>query len=233
MDIDLLFEISKIDDEIKSLEKNKNIKDMAIKIRKYREDYEKYKKEYDEISRDIKEIEDSINDITKDIESINSDIKIIENKLYSTSNLKTIDVWQKSLEQKKYEVCKKEEEVYNILERLDKIKKDKENILNKAKELKDSYNFLREEYIKATNEINIRVKELNEKRELLMKEIDDLIVEEYEKIKNVKGYGMRALKDEICSGCGIDVPTVIISEARNKRKITKCPHCGVILYVID
>lgn len=233
MDIDLLFEVSKIDDEIKSLEKNKNVKEMAVRIRKYREDYERYKKEYDEISADINEIESSINEITNEIESINSDIKKIEDKLYSTSNLKTIDIWQKSLEQKKYEVLKKEEEVYNILERLDKIKKDKEKILNKGKEVKDSYNLLREEYVKATKEINIRMKELNEKRELLMKEINDLVVEEYEKIKNVKGYGMRVLKGEICSGCGMDVPTVIISEAKNKRKITKCPHCGVILYIID
>ncbi|WP_168190025.1 zinc ribbon domain-containing protein [Caloramator sp. E03] len=231
MDLDLLFEVSRIDEELKDIEKDKNIKATAIKIRYYKETYENYKNEYNQINRNIKELENLIKDTLKDIESLNKEVKEAEERLYSSNSLKTIDACQKLLENKKADINEKEERVYNYMEKLDAMKVEKEKLLKKGNEVKESYNLLREEYMRLLNDVNERIKILNEKRELITEKIMPVFIEEYERIKNIKGYGMCLLNGEICSGCGIDIPTAIISDAKDKRKITKCPHCGVILYV--
>lgn len=231
MDLDLLFEVSRIDEELKVIEKDKNIKSIAIKIRQYKEIYENYKKEYDEVNKNIKELEKLIKDTLKNIDILNKEAKEAEEKLYSSSSLKNIDAYQKLLENKKVDINEKEERVYNYMERLDEMKKEKEKLIKKGNEVKGSYNLLREEYIRLLNDVNEKIKTLNEKREILTEKIMPVFIEEYERIKNIKGYGMCVLNGEICSGCGIDIPTVIISDVKDKRKITKCPYCGVILYI--
>lgn len=233
MDLNLLFEISIIDRQLKALERNNNIKEIASKIRSYKDIYEECRDEYNKICKEIKELEVSIKDILASIEEINKDIKEVEDKLYSSSSLKTIDIYQKMLENKKAEIKEKEERVYYNMERLDRIKIEKEKLLEKGNELKKIYNSLRDEYTKALNDINERIKQLNEKRELLTEQIKPKIIEEYERIKNEKGYGLCEINRDICSGCGINIPTVIINEVKDRNKITKCPHCGVILYVND
>jgi predicted nucleic acid-binding Zn-ribbon protein len=233
MDSELIYAISEIDKETLIIEREINNKTVPQKLSSLREDYTEVKNEYETLISEYEKNSKAIIDLTIKNEVLVKESKEIENKLYNSSNVKSIEIIQHSLDRLNNEIQNNENAIYIHLEEQEKDKKSKIEFRNKLNELSKLHNSMKNEYQEHITSLNESISKLKEKRMSIMSKLDIKIVNEYESIRKSKGYGMSLLKGEICTGCGMSVPYVTINEAKKHTILQNCPNCGRFIYIKD
>lgn len=67
----------------------------------------------------------------------------------------------------------------------------------------------------------------------LYKDIEPQILHRYKVLRKSKGSGVVSVKNYICSGCNMLVPTYLGEKLKSKKEIVFCESCGRILYYIS
>lgn len=233
MDIDLIYAVSEIDREIIAIEREINKKAVLDELFRLKDEYEKIKSEYEKLLSEYERDSNAIADLTTKNDRLVNDLKEIEKKLYTSSNLKSIEVMQHSQDKLKNEIQNNENSIYTCLEEQERAQKMRIEYKKKLSTLSSTYNSMRKEYQEHISSLKDSISSLKEKRKSMISKIDENIVREYESIRKSKGYGMSVLKGEICTGCGMGVPYIIISDARKHKSLQKCPNCGRFIYIAD
>lgn len=233
MDKELIYAISEIDKEILKIEREINKKTVLETLFSLRDEYNQLKNEYDSLILEYETKSKAIIDLTAKNESLVKESKEIENKLYNSSNVRSIEIIQHSLDKLNNEIQSNENTIYIYLEEQERDKKSKIEYKDRLNTLSKSYNSMRREYQDHISSLKQSISNLNEKRISIISKLDENIINEYEVIRKSKGYGMSLLKGEICTGCGMSVPYIIISNARKNNSLQKCPNCGRFIYVSD
>jgi predicted nucleic acid-binding Zn-ribbon protein len=231
MDNDLLFEISKIDSEILHLQKNITLKEKKKKLDILREEYNAIKKEYIQISEECSKNTSAADRMTKSLEGMSSDLEDQENKLYTSSSMKTIDVYQKNINKLKDDIKNNENIIYELINRIQELDLQKKGLLTASEKVKDEFNILKSEFNDEKADIDEKISQLTNNRCSIAEKVDAGIMNMYEAVKKNRGYGMAEVKGEICTGCGIGVPALIINEAALENKLVKCPNCERYIYI--
>lgn len=231
MGINALYEISKIDMEIKKLKKD--LKDFGgiDEISKLKINYDSLRNKYNEIKEHEIIIDKEIKMLDETIKKMTEEYNTYEKDLYQTSSIKAIEGYQKSMERLKKDIEESEKKAYEMLNILEGIKKEKKIIFENSKLIKNDYNEIKVEYEDKVKEYEDKKSKLLIKREELIGFVDKGVYEDYTQIKKSKNYGMCNIIGEICSGCGMNVPCTIINEARKNKSAVKCPNCGRFLYI--
>ena len=124
-----------------------------------------------------------------------------------------------------------EEEILDLMEEMEDLNKSvhnlDEDLKSKEKELKDC----KEEIDLAMLTTKKNMNSLNIKRgEILSKITDAHLLKEYELLRKEKGGKIIVEVDSpICPGCYLDLPSDVIYQLKNNRKIIICPNCNRIL----
>lgn len=231
MDIELIYAISEIDKEIIAIEREINNKTILEKLLALRNEYNQLKKEYETVISKYETISKAIIDLTAKNEDLVKESKEIEDRLYKSSNVKSIEIMQHSLDKLNNEIESMENSIYNYLEEQEKYKKIRNEYRNKINALSKSYNPMKNQYQEHVSSLKESISNLNGKRSSIISKLDENIINEYESIRKSKGYGMSMLKGEICTGCGMSVPYIIINNARKHNSLQKCPNCGRFIYI--
>jgi predicted nucleic acid-binding Zn-ribbon protein len=231
MDNDLLFEISKIDSEILHLQKNITLKEKKKKLDILREEYNAIKKEYMQISEECRKNTSAADSMTKSLEGMSSDLEDQENKLYTSSSMKTIDVYQKNINKLKDDIKNNENIIYELINKIQELDLQKKGLLTASEKVKDEFNILKSEFNDEKAAIDEKISQLTNNRCSITEKVDAGIMNKYEAVKKNRGYGMAEVKGEICTGCGIGVPALIINEAALENKLVKCPNCERYIYI--
>lgn len=158
----------------------------------------------------VQEIEEALyNGQTKDIKQLEHLSREKDNlkEIIDNTETKTIE-FMEEMETINGELSKMEELVDNILQENNKLKK------HIAK--------MKEELIK---KIGIEEDEIG-KLELL---IDKKLLDNYIKIRRSKGTAIVKVYDNICSGCNMVIPTILIDRLNSGKDIVYCESCGRIL----
>lgn len=80
--------------------------------------------------------------------------------------------------------------------------------------------------------LKTRVAELEGERSSLTTDIDEDVLERYEKLfKTKNATAVVALEHEICTGCHMKVTTQTVVQVKAQKEIVHCPQCGRILYL--
>jgi predicted nucleic acid-binding Zn-ribbon protein len=74
---------------------------------------------------------------------------------------------------------------------------------------------------------------LKEAREELTKKISKPLLSNYEKLKSRYRRSIVPVKDNICLGCFMKIPTSLSTRGRSDQEILSCEGCGRVLYWID
>jgi predicted nucleic acid-binding Zn-ribbon protein len=172
-------------------------------------------------------------DLTSKNEHLVKESKEMEEKLYNSSNTKSIELIQHSLDKLHNEIQTNESAIYIQLEKQEKDKNNKNEYRNKLNELSKLHNSIKNEYQEHVTFLKQSISKLNEKRSYIVSKLDSKIINEYETVKKSKGYGMSQLKGEICTGCGVSVPYSTINEAKKHNTLQNCPNCGRFIYIKD
>jgi predicted nucleic acid-binding Zn-ribbon protein len=233
MDYELLHEVSLIDKEIQRTERKKIDKDtikelnaLKNKHKHLKESYEKELGNQSDLSKKTRAITRLIDDKTK--EKIEH-----ETNLYSTNNLKTIEICQKIVDNLNFEIKGLEDEIYTLINQNESITEENLKQVNEVNDIRDSYNKILGKYKKNQDALNKEISILSSKRNNLINNVSAPAKKIYDDIKMERGFGMSEVKGEICSGCNVGVPLVIIEEVKYTKKLIKCPNCSRLLYISE
>lgn len=231
MDSELMYKLSEIDKEVILIERELSKKEIPKKLSSLREEYNELKNEYETLITECKNNSMVIMDLTTKNENLVKESKEMEEKLYSLSNGKTIELIQHSLDKLHNEIQTNESAIYIQLEKQEKDKNLKNEYRNKLNELSKLHNSIKFEYQEHITSHKQSISKLNEERSSIITKLDIKIINEYETVKKSKGYGMSQLKGEICTGCGVSVPYSTINEAKKHNALQNCPNCGRFIYI--
>lgn len=231
MSYDLLHEISNIDKELREIEKKLLSKETLIEINSKRNDYNNLKSSFEALVNEEKNANHKISDFEEEIKKKQEEIKCYEDSLYHTSSVKAIEGFEKNIKRLNEEIDGSEKKEYALLIRNEEISKDKMDIVRKSKNIKQEYVKLKSSYDSIHKELLLKKEDLISKRQGIVLQINEDIMTEYEDIRAKKGYGMSDIKGEICSGCGMNVPCIIISDVKKNKNLNKCPNCGRFIYI--
>lgn len=70
-------------------------------------------------------------------------------------------------------------------------------------------------------------------RERLASEIDQAMLRTYERLHQKHKRAIVPVKDDICLGCFVKLPTSLTTRGKENIMIIRCENCGRILYWLD
>lgn len=233
MNVELIYTVSEIDREIIMLQREVNDKTIPEKLSREKNMYSSIKAEYDNLNSSMEVKAAALKALSEKNEALLKEAKELEGRLYNSSNLKIIEAMQHTLNKLSNEIDSNEISVYAYLEEQENDKQRKEELRSKLSEISKSYNPVKNKYLEHIKALKEKIWNLSERKNSILSQLDKSIVNEYEAIRKSKGYGMSLLKGEICTGCGMSVSCIIISNARKHNDLQKCPNCGRFLYSKD
>jgi len=158
-------------------------------------------------------------------------IKKQQSQLYQIKTNQEYTALQKEIGSAKADASVLEEEIINLLDGVDEIKKNiaKERETLEAEKVKTQQEKKRIEEEKKAAEAECAG--LNEKRAEFTGKVDKNILSKYERILHKKdGLAMVPIVSDCCGGCNMNLPPQVINEAKLKKDLTVCGNCARILY---
>ena len=230
---DLIYTISELDREILMLQREINDKTIPEKLSHLKNEYDCIMYEYRSLNSIAEAKSAAIKNLSERNEALVREVKETETRLYSSSNIKSIEILQHTLDKLNKEIQNNEDSVYLNLEEQEEVNKKIKELKFKLSRISKAYNPVKDEYLRNIKELREAISRLSEKKSSIIAKLDEGVLGEYESIRKTKGYGMSLLRGEICTGCGMSVPCIIISNARNHKELQKCPNCERFLYSKD
>jgi uncharacterized protein len=227
--LDLLWELQKIDLELKTIKEEKDrypkeIKKLNEKQKIEKERIQKEKEKIESLEKTRRQKEGQLN-----LEQ--EKIKRAEGRMSEVKTNKEYQALLSEIEAIKAANSRMEEEILQVLDEIDELKKDLskreieagvtlEKIDGEQKKLQEKM------------EHDERVwNEQMERREVLSKQIESKLFKLYNTLKEKRqGVGMVDVQNETCRGCYVHVPPQMFIEVQKNNTLIRCPNCNRILY---
>jgi uncharacterized protein len=161
-------------------------------------------------------------------------IKKLQGQLYMLKTNKEYSTMLAEIEGVKTDNSLIEEDIIKFM---DEIELAKKKILDEKEIFKtEEADAQREKEIVSlkSREIEVKLSELNEKRNTITPNMEKQILFRYEKIlKNKDGLAIVHIEESSCGGCHMNLPPQVISEVKLREDIVVCGNCLRILYIED
>lgn len=229
----LLWKLQNYDNEILKI-KNKLIdSSYKNKINDTNAKISQYKFELESLKTKIEVDKVKISRNNNKLDQIKFEINEINDKLYSgnTNNMNELIYLQNKANELKITYDNLENDTIFLMEEVEKnnielIKLNKKYSLIK-REIENYKKSIREN----TKLLKDKLNEIIIKREDILKNIEKDFLVEYERIKNRNKNAVVLVKNNICSGCHMEIPLYILSRLHNNDSIIRCDNCGRILFM--
>lgn len=228
-----LWELQKIDlkieqlsEEFKVLETKNKLKPLKKRIKSDKEALEVINTKLTELKKELKKTEWDYSDLSLKANGL-------EKKLYSgeIKNLKEMEQLTRQLENIKQNKDTKENLSLELIGGSEKLENELEGIEQNLKLAKQEY---KQEILKCKRDADKIEEEIFEQelqREQLLENIDEKYINLYEQLKsNKQGIAIATVVGQNCSGCRVNLPSMIVSMTKAGNTIVKCENCGRILF---
>ena len=227
--LDLLWELQKIDLELRNLKEAqegypKEIKRLDEKQKLEREKIQKEKEKMELLEKDRRHKEGQL--------SLEQDkVKKTEGRMFEVKTNKEYQALLTEIDTLKGASGREEEEILQLLEEIDELKK---TLSKREKEIAATLAKIEGEK-KALQEKMERDQEVLKKqmgrREAVAKQLQSNLYKLYNTLKEKRGgVGVVSVKQETCQGCFVNVPPQLFIEVQKNNAIVRCPNCNRILY---
>ncbi len=168
------------------------------------------------------------------LEEINEKIRKMKARVSELKTNKEYQAHLKEMESFEGEIAAVEEEILVVMEELDaamKLQKSKEvDVQAETEKLNVFKKQLDEEVLKYESEL----KGLREQRVGLVESIDTDIYDKYMLLlKTGSGVAVTQAKNELCTGCNMNIPPQLYVEIKKNEGVIQCPQCLRILFYPD
>jgi len=228
-------------DQITALE---SLQQLDLELRELEDNLERYPREVLYYKQELEKLEESIRKDKEELDTVkkrksatelrlaqNQDsIKKAEQRLFEIKTYKEYEALQKEIGETKRVNSELEEQILEEMEEAERLER-----LIKENELELSQKKL--EYEKIINEHALKIDELKgiyeikkgEKKKLASLLPPD-IFSMYERIRKKNGVALASARNEVCTGCNMNIPPQLFNEVLTLNKMVQCPNCHRILY---
>jgi uncharacterized protein len=227
--LELLWELQKIDLGLKSINDEKDrypkeMKKLDEKQKVERERIEKDREKIESLEKTRRQKEGQLN-----LEQ--EKIKRAEGKMVEVKTNKEYQALLSEIDAIKEANNRMEEEILRIMDEIDELKGD---LSKREKDVGATLEKIEAERKKLQEKMARDEKVWDgqmERREILSKQIESKLVKLYNTLKEKRqGVGVVGVKHETCQGCFVNVPPQMFIEVQKNNALVRCPHCNRILY---
>jgi len=227
--LDLLWELQRIDLELRSIKDSQEGYPKEIKRLDEKQKIEKEKIQKDKEKIELLEKERRRKEGQLSIEQ--EKIKKTEGRMFEVKTNKEYQALLTEIETLKGANSREEEEILQLLDEMDELKK---SLLKREKEIGatlakiEGEKKILQEKMGRDQEI---LKRQMERRESVTKQLESTLYKLYNTLKEKrKGVGVVSVKQETCQGCFVNVPPQMFIEVQKNNTLIRCPNCNRILY---
>lgn len=210
--------------QLSDLKKDLNINKTEEKILNTEEKLLKLKSSQEMIKAKLKESNSRLKDYTYKISEV-------EKNLYNgeITDIKQLEYLSNEKDKLKEIISDTETEILEFMEEVEDIDKELLLMEKSLADIRDKNNKFKNKY--KLLEENLKDKIQLEQNEIITFEnkIDSNLLNKYNVIKKNKGTGIAEVKDSVCAGCNMLIPTILIDKLSNQKEIICCENCGRIL----
>jgi predicted nucleic acid-binding Zn-ribbon protein len=205
-----------------------------------------------ELPIEVKDLEDEIEGLNTRINLVESEIKSIndfsaqklqlqkdsaellkkyEKQQQNVKNSREFEAINKEIELQELEIQACDKHMRDAKVEVDEREAQKATTLSKISDKQDVLTQKQKELSKIVAETEKDEAELQKKREKAVVEIEERLLQAYNRIRNnyKNGLAVVAVERDSCGGCYNKIPPQRQSEIRLRKKMTVCEHCGRIM----
>jgi uncharacterized protein len=136
------------------------------------------------------------------------------------------------IERYENEIRKLEDQELELMIEADKLKGEIETADKSARATKESISRQLIDLETKSKALGSQQQELETERQALAAQIDDDLLDQFERLFNSKGdAAVVAVQHGVCTGCHMKVTTATASQVKAGKEIVSCENCGRILYL--
>jgi predicted nucleic acid-binding Zn-ribbon protein len=213
------------------------MRELKDKLEKYPQEISRYNEELENIRKFITEAKEELDRVRKNkadlelklAENQNS-IKKAEKRLFEIKTYKEYEALQKEIGEAKRISGELEEETLKEMEEIDRleglVKEREQELSEKEKEHGQIIN----DYKRKIDVLNDSYTTKKKEREKVLELVSSDILSMYERIRRRNGVALVSAKNEVCTGCNMNIPPQLFNEVLTSNRIIQCPNCHRILY---
>jgi predicted nucleic acid-binding Zn-ribbon protein len=226
-----LVSLQEIDSKVYIFQQKKDVENPTL-LDGIKKEFEEKKKTLQAFEADVKEKLLRKKDRELELASKEETVSKSQGQLYQLKTNKEYQAKLSEIESLKADVSVLEEDVLKVLDEIEeaekKLKEAREKIAQEENEAKEKETAINNEQ----KEIEINIKGLEDKRRILVVDIDKNILSKYENlIKTRSGLALVPLKSESCGACFMKVNPQTINEMKMYKELIICQSCVRILYI--
>lgn len=228
-DLELLWELQKIDLDLKNIEVErdrypKEIKKLDEKQSLEKERIHKEKEKLESLEKDRRQKE-------KYLIGEQDKIKRSEGRMTEVKTNKEYQALLSEIETFKEAIGRVEEEILVVMDEIDEIKKQ---LSRREKDIAMTLEKIEVEKRKIQEKMEqdeVVWKEKSERKEMLSTQVESNLFKLYNMLREKRqGIGMVSVRHETCQGCFVNVPPQMFIEVQKNNSLIRCPNCNRILY---
>jgi uncharacterized protein len=224
-----IYEAQKIDLQIIENEKKlvttpRKVEKMEHDIKVMHEKVNKEKEILEEFEKDRKKKE-------KELELEKEKIKKFESRLYEVKTNKEYQALLKEIETAKQANDKEEEEILEIMVKVEDLKKDFESTSKLLKEKEKIAEVEKKKLLSEMESIDKTIADLKQQRDNLLSVVDTSLRDTYTMLISRRGgTAVVNVKNGVCLGCFMNIPPQLFIEVTKNNRLTFCPSCNRIFF---
>lgn len=227
-----IFEAQKIDLQI--IENEKKLVTTPKKIEKMEHDINTM---LDKVTREkeiLEELEKDRKRKEKELEMEKEKIKKFESKLYEVKTNKEYQALLKEIETAKQANDKEEEEIIEIMVKVEDLKKDFETTSKLLKEKEKVVEAEKKKLMAEMDSVDKIILDLKHQRDNLLSVVDKTLRETYSMLISKRGgSAVVNVKNGVCLGCFMNIPPQLFIEVTKNNRLILCPSCNRIFYFTE
>lgn len=159
----------------------------------------------------------------------------LEHEIGNTADQALIAAFHHEIRSIRRDVSEAEEEGLALLEEVERMTREKEEVLARVDELEKEFGDYSTNVESEIQAAEARRQDLDdERRRRMTGPVEPTILTQYEKLLQAReGQAMAELDGRICQGCFVNVPSNIYVRLARAVDLVLCPSCGRILYLPD
>lgn len=176
----------------------------------------------------LKENQSRLNEYTYTINNM-------QEELYSglITDLRQLDYLNKEKDKLKEEISSIETDILIAMEETEKMELETLHAETEIISINGEIEKLKISKSLLINELEIQIKDGEKESHIIESKIDKSHVNRFNVLRNTRQNSVVAVKNNICSGCNMRIPTNLNDIIKAKNEVIFCESCGRILYYIE
>ncbi len=213
------------------------LRELEDDLERYPQEISRYKEETENTKQSLAKAKEELNQIRKrkmesesKLSGNKDKIKKAEVKLFEIKTYREYEALQKEIGDVKKANTDLEEDILKGMETLEGLEtevKEKENTLN---EKEKEYDKILDIYNRKISEITKAYEIKKQEKKKMVSLINPEILTLYERIRRRNGVVIVQARNELCTGCNMNIPPQLFNEVLTSKRMIQCPNCHRILY---